>query len=420
MENFIKTLSFLLVALCPHLCLATGSAELYTSASYGYGRFEARARFAAGDGVVSSFFLWKVGSEQPGMFWNELDFEKLGADCHLETNAIYGSPSTGHSKQPTIKADFCGAYHTFAYEWTPDAIVWLVDGVEIRRETGAVPLAFAQNASSGMRLHFNVWPGDASFGGNFSPSILPVHEYIDWVQFSAYKNGAFTVTWRQDFAAATAPDAWLTGSWASPKNISTDSPKNVNFIQGYAVLSLTADNALGPAGAMPGAGAGASGGSAGASSGSAGASSGGASGGSGRNSGGSSGGLGSAGTVGSAGAAGSPAAGGGLTVGGAPGTGGAAAVGGAPGALGSAGTQALAGAGGALNSGGPANTAGAPDGSTAGTKGSSCSFGRSLVGSDVSWALCLLMSTFLHRRGRRRRSASSNPKAGRVRSPECA
>lgn len=162
MKNFIKTLSFGLVVLCPQVCLATASAELYTSTSYGYGRFETRARFAAGDGVVSSFFLWKPGSDKAGAFWNELDFEKLGADCHLETNAIYGNPSTNHNQTATTKADICGAYHTYAYEWTPDAIVWFVDGAEIRRETGAIAQAFAQYSSTGMQMHFNVWPGDAS------------------------------------------------------------------------------------------------------------------------------------------------------------------------------------------------------------------------------------------------------------------
>src|SRR6188768_2156939 len=54
---------------------AVASAELYQNQTYTYGRFEARIRFAASDGVISSFFLWKPGSEVAGTFWNELDFE---------------------------------------------------------------------------------------------------------------------------------------------------------------------------------------------------------------------------------------------------------------------------------------------------------------------------------------------------------
>ncbi|MEO7034288.1 MAG: family 16 glycosylhydrolase [Polyangiaceae bacterium] len=248
----VVSAAFIATLLLPRAARATTSAELYTSAAEGYGRFEARLRFASGDGVVSSFFLWKDGSEQAGTFWNELDFEKLGADCHLQTNALYGNPVGDHSKQAALTADLCNAYHVYAYEWLPDSIAWFVDGTEIRRETGAVALAYANNAPNGMQVHFNIWPGNASFGGNFSPSILPVHEYIDWFQFSPYANGAFAAAkWREDFSDPALPSTLLTGTWASPKNLSTDDPINVNFIDGYAVLSLTADNATGPAGAMP-------------------------------------------------------------------------------------------------------------------------------------------------------------------------
>ena len=164
---------------------ATKSAELYTTAAYGYGRYETRIRFAAGDGVVSAFFLWKDGSEKPGTFWNELDYEKIGATCQLQTNALYGNPSANHTTKPTVNADLCGGFHTYSCEWTADYIAWSLDGQEVRRETGETAAAFAQNASTGMQIHFNIWPGDSTFGGNFSPSILPVHQYIDWVQFSS-------------------------------------------------------------------------------------------------------------------------------------------------------------------------------------------------------------------------------------------
>src|SRR6478736_6457225 len=188
MKNLVKVSGFLAALLCPQLCLAVSSAELYTSKSYGYGRFEARLRFAPNDGVVASFFLWKDGSEKAGAYWNELDFEKLGADCHYQSNAIYGNPSANHTMNHTPPGDLCGAYHTYAYEWTADTVTWLVDGAVIRKETGATAQAFAQNASTGMQF---------------------------------------------------------------------------NFINGFAVLSLTADNAVGPAGAMPGGSGGATSGTAG-------------------------------------------------------------------------------------------------------------------------------------------------------------
>jgi endo-1,3-1,4-beta-glycanase ExoK len=230
---------------------AVSSAESYTGQSYQYGRFEARIQFAPGDGVVSSFFLWKNGSEVSGAFWNELDFEKVGADCHLQTNALYGTPAASSSQTATLSSSLCDHFHTYTYEWTPDSIAWLVDGVEIRRDTGATAAAFAQNATAGMQFRFNIWPGDASFGGNFSPTILPVYQYINWVQYSSYANGTFQLAWREDFTANSVPSGWLTGNWGSPKGLSTHTPNNVGFVNGFAVLSLTADSATGIAGVSP-------------------------------------------------------------------------------------------------------------------------------------------------------------------------
>jgi endo-1,3-1,4-beta-glycanase ExoK len=249
-RKLLLLLCFSMTTLVTEVASATRSAELYTSKAHGYGRVSARLRFAAGDGVVSSFFLWKDGSEVSGTFWNELDFEKVGADCHVETNALYGAPATVHVQRHDV-ADPCGEFHTYAYEWTPESIAWYVDDVEIRRDTGATATAFAENAAGGMQIRFNVWPGDASFGGNFSPSILPVHQYIDWVEFSSYAEGEFTFEWREEFDGETLPTGWLTGSWGSPKNLSTHDRRNINLLDGYGVLSLTSDDAVGPAGADP-------------------------------------------------------------------------------------------------------------------------------------------------------------------------
>ena len=105
---------------------AVSSAELYQNQSYTYGRFEARIQFAAGDGVISSFFLWKPGSETAGTFWNELDFEKLGADCRMQTNPLYGAPVVDHGRVESVSGDLCGDYHTYTFEWTPTYIAWLI------------------------------------------------------------------------------------------------------------------------------------------------------------------------------------------------------------------------------------------------------------------------------------------------------
>ncbi len=235
---------------------AVASAELYTSAGYRYGRYEARIQFPQPDGVVGSYFLWKNGSEVSGTYWNELDFEKIRAECALQLNAIYGLPQANHSNMATGVSGTCTGYHLYTYEWTPTYISWQVDGVELRRDTGASAQAFADNATNGMQLRINIWPGDTSFGGTFSESSLPVYQFVSWAQYSNYTPGAgddggdFTLRWRETFDAGQ-PSGWLTGTWASPFGHSTHAAANVVFTGGVAVLALTADDATGYSGTPP-------------------------------------------------------------------------------------------------------------------------------------------------------------------------
>ena len=232
---------------------AVSSAELYTSTSYRYGRYEARLQFPPADGVVGSFFLWKEGSELAGSYWNELDYEKVRGDCTLQLNSIYGRPQAGHETLPTGVTGLCTGYHSYVFEWTPDHIAWLVDGVELRRDTGAAAQAYAANATDGMQLRFNIWPGTPSFGGTFSPASLPQYLFISWVAFSSYDGvgDTFELAWRESFEAARRPFDWATATWGSPLQQSTHTPANITFVDGVAVLSLTADDATGFAGTPP-------------------------------------------------------------------------------------------------------------------------------------------------------------------------
>jgi MYXO-CTERM domain-containing protein len=227
---------------------AYASAEIIAPTAHQYGRFEASIQFAAGSGVVCSFFLWKDGSEVEGTFWNELDFETVDSTCELKTNPYYGNPAQVHSQTAAVPT-VCGAFHTFTYEWTPDYIAFLVDGAEVRRETGEAAAAYRDNTAGGMQLRFNIWPGDASFGGTFDPNLLPVYQYVDWVQYSSYDGSGFVQEWREDFDAGTLPAGWSLGTWDSPKGQSTHSVENAGVVDGVLVLALTADDAQGVPGA---------------------------------------------------------------------------------------------------------------------------------------------------------------------------
>jgi endo-1,3-1,4-beta-glycanase ExoK len=245
------TLSALLLGmLVPRAAAAVQSAELYRSQTAFYGRFEARVRFAPGEGVVSSFFLWK---DRPTTStpWNELDFEKINSDCRLQTN-IWTGTGTQNKAINTPSFNICSDYHNYAFEWTPDYIAWFIDGTQVRKVTGASVTEYTQNASGGMAIHFNIWQGDSSFGGNLDTSILPVYEYISWVQYSSYANGVFQLQWREDFTTSTLSSGWAPpANWTAPLNHSTHNPANVKVVNGIAVLALTNDNATGYTGTPP-------------------------------------------------------------------------------------------------------------------------------------------------------------------------
>jgi endo-1,3-1,4-beta-glycanase ExoK len=241
--------ALLLGILVPRAASAVQSAELYRTQASFYGRFEARIRFAPGEGVVSSFFLWKDGSSSTTS-WNELDFEKINSTCRLQTN-IWTGKGTQSSQINTPTFDICADYHNYAFEWTPDYIAWYIDGAQIRKVTGASVTEYTQNASQGMAIHFNIWAGNSTFGGTLNASILPLYQYLSWVQYSSYANGAFQQQWREEFNASTMPSGWAAGNWSSVYNLSTHNPANVRYANGIAVLAMTADNATGYSGTPP-------------------------------------------------------------------------------------------------------------------------------------------------------------------------
>jgi endo-1,3-1,4-beta-glycanase ExoK len=412
----VAALSAALIA--PRPAHAVQGAELYRTQAYFYGRFEARIRFAPGEGVVSSFFLWKDGSSATTT-WNELDYEKINAACRMQTNIWTGTgQQSAVTTTPTF--DICADYHTYSMEWTPDYISWSIDGTQLRKVTGASVMEYTKNASAGMGIHFNLWPGDSSFGGAFNAAILPVRQYVSWAQYSSYANGAFQMQWREEFNGAAVPAGWATGNWESPLKHSTHNPANVTFANGIAVLSMTADNATGFTGTPPAdsaaAGTGGAMGTGGSgATGTGGAGSGGASGTGGRSggTGGSSSGTGGTTPTGSGGSASSGGANGAGTGGSASGTGGGSPPG-SGGALATGGASAASGGSSGTASGGSAAPAsgGAPGsgGAAAGTGGTGATgsdggCGCRTAGEGISLSgvpvLGLLMAAGILRRRRR-------------------
>ncbi|MEU4231948.1 family 16 glycosylhydrolase [Nonomuraea sp. NPDC026600] len=120
------------------------SARLLTSATFtrAYGRFEARMKLPRGQGIWPAF--WMLGNDIGSVGWpnsGEVDImENIGREPSTVHGTIHGpgySGSAGIGAPYSIAGAFADAFHTFAVDWSPNLIIWYVDGVEYQRRTPA-------------------------------------------------------------------------------------------------------------------------------------------------------------------------------------------------------------------------------------------------------------------------------------------
>ncbi len=139
-----------------------------------YGYFEIRARFPAGQGIWPAFWLLPSAKQWPP----EIDvLEVLGHEPEkvYMTNHWRNAQGKHRSKGGRFQGpDFSRDFHVFAVEWTSEAIVWYVDGVERFRSSEGLPhepMYVIANLAVG-----GDWPGDPDETTTF-PGILEI-DYI--------------------------------------------------------------------------------------------------------------------------------------------------------------------------------------------------------------------------------------------------
>ncbi|MFI6426188.1 family 16 glycosylhydrolase [Promicromonospora sp. NPDC050880] len=120
-----------------------------------YGRLEARIKIPRGQGIWPAF--WMLGAQFPSTPWpnsGEIDImENIGREPHLVHGTLHGpgysggNPITGQYMHPQGWS-FADDFHTFAVDWSPNSITWLVDGVAYQTftpaNTGSNPWVFNQ------------------------------------------------------------------------------------------------------------------------------------------------------------------------------------------------------------------------------------------------------------------------------------
>lgn len=117
----------------------SGMMTTYKKFSQQYGRFEIRCRIPVGKGTWPAFWLLPDPIGWPP----EIDvLEILGHEpnklymTHHFRNQEHQHGSHGGS---WVGPDFSAGFHEYAVEWSPDAIVWFVDGTERFRSAKDIP-----------------------------------------------------------------------------------------------------------------------------------------------------------------------------------------------------------------------------------------------------------------------------------------
>ncbi|MDX3798756.1 ricin-type beta-trefoil lectin domain protein [Streptomyces sp. AK04-3B] len=170
------------------------SARLNTAGRFTttYGRVEARMKIPRGQGMWPAF--WMLGDDIGRVGWPDSGEIDVMENVGFEPSTVHGTlHGPGYSGSGGIGAGyalpagqaFADAFHTFAVDWSPNAITWSVDGAVYQRRTPAdlggrrwvfdKPFFLILNLAVG-----GYWPGDPDGGTVFPQQLL-----VDYVRVSA-------------------------------------------------------------------------------------------------------------------------------------------------------------------------------------------------------------------------------------------
>ncbi len=147
---------------------------------YGYGRYEVSMKAIKNDGVVSSFFTYTGPSDNNP--WDEIDVEILGKDTTKVQFNYFTNGEGGHEYLYDLGFDASEGFHTYAFEWYSDKIVWYVDGKEAHTASENIP-------STPGKIMMNAWCGTGvdSWLNAFDDSNLPLKAEYERISFKEEK-----------------------------------------------------------------------------------------------------------------------------------------------------------------------------------------------------------------------------------------
>lgn len=179
---------------CPNGChnMPYASGEYQSTACYSYGMYEASIKAANKEGVVTTFFTYTGPYGMPGH--HEIDIEIKGKQETCANNqpktvmqANYFVEGKGqHEQLIDLCFDASAAFHTYAFEWRPGFLQWLVDGQVVHTvyRSRGVPLPRLPG-----KIMVNLWAANSTQGatdwlGTFSYTGTPVKAEYDWIKYT--------------------------------------------------------------------------------------------------------------------------------------------------------------------------------------------------------------------------------------------
>ncbi|WJY28075.1 glycoside hydrolase family 16 protein [Sporosarcina trichiuri] len=153
----------------------SGAVHTRGNFSFLYGKAEMRAKLPAGQGVFPAFWMM---TDKEETWLPEIDImEMLGHrsdEIWMVSHWLTEENELTSASQTFTGTDFSKDYHVFSLEWTPESLVWRIDGEERFKVTSPIP-------HEPMYLYLNTaiggnWPGSPDETTRF-----PVTFEIDYV-----------------------------------------------------------------------------------------------------------------------------------------------------------------------------------------------------------------------------------------------
>jgi beta-glucanase (GH16 family) len=140
-----------------------------------YGYFEMRAKLPRGKGVWPAFWLLPADLSWPP----EIDVMESVGDPSKVYVTLHSKAAQSHGTEVQVTPD---DFHTFSVSWSQDAVIWFVDGREVKREPTPADM------HKPMYLLANVALGGDWAGAPDHTTPFPARMEIDYIRAYRFKS----------------------------------------------------------------------------------------------------------------------------------------------------------------------------------------------------------------------------------------